>query len=56
MPILSVEIMKTIDEREIQKTANTNTKNPKERKKEQTNKQTERSKANRSCSERVRAK
>ena len=44
MPIISVEIMKTIDEREIQKTT----------KEKQT--KTERSKGNRSYSERVRAK
>ena len=43
MPIISVEIVKTIDERELQKT-----------KEKQTN--TERSKGNRSYSERVRAK
>ena len=47
MPIISVEIMKRIDEREMQKT-----------KQQKTNKQTkaERSKENRSYSERVRAK
>ena len=44
MPIISVEIMKTIDEREMQKTT----------KEKQT--KTERSKGNRSYSERVRAK
>ena len=44
MPIISVEIMKTIDEREMQKTT----------KEKQT--KTERSKGNRSCSERVRVK
>ena len=44
MPIISVEIMKTIDEREIQKTT----------KEKQT--KTERTKRNRSYSERVRAK
>ena len=44
MPIISVEIMKTIDEREMQKAT----------KEKQT--KTERSKGNRSCSERVRAK
>ena len=44
MPIISVEIMKTIDERELQKTT----------KEKQT--KTERSKGNRSYSERVRAK
>ena len=44
MPIISVEIMKIIDEREMQKTA----------KEKQT--KTERSKGNRSYSERVRAK
>ena len=43
MPIISVEIMKTTDEREMQKT-----------KEKQTN--TERSKGNRSYRERVRAK
>ena len=43
MPIISVEIMKTIDEREMQKPT-------KEKKK------TERSKGSRSYSERVRAK
>ena len=41
MPIISVEIMKTIDEREMQKTKKT---------------KTERGKGNRSYSERVRAK
>ena len=45
MPIISVEIMKTIDEREMQKTA---------KKKNQT--KTEGSKGNRSYSERVRGK
>ena len=44
MPIISVEIMKTIDEREMQKTT----------KEKQT--KTERSKVNRSYNERVRAK
>ena len=44
MPIFSVEIMKTMDERELQKTTN----------EKQTN--TETSKGNRSYSERVRAK
>ena len=44
MPIISVEIMKAIDERELQKTT----------KEKQT--KTERSKGNRSYSERVRAK
>ena len=44
MPIISVEIMKTIYEREMQKTT----------KEKQTN--TERNKENRSYSERVRAK
>ena len=44
MPIISVEIMKTIDKREMQKTT----------KEKQT--KTERSKGNRSYSERVRAK
>ena len=44
MPIISVEIMKIIDEREMEKTA----------KEEQT--KTERSKGNRNYSERVRAK
>ena len=44
MPIISIEIMKTIDERELQKTT----------KEKQT--KTERSKVNRSCSERVAAK
>ena len=44
MPIISVEIMKTIDEREIQKTT---------KEKETT---AERSKGNRSYSERMRAK
>ena len=44
MPTISVEIMKTKDEREMQKTA----------KEKQT--KTERSKGNRSYSERVRAK
>ena len=44
MPIISKEIMKTIDERELQKTT----------KEKQT--KTERSKGNRSYSERVRAK
>ena len=44
MPIISIEIMKTIDEREMQKTT----------KEKQT--KTERSKGNRSYSERVRAK
>ena len=44
MPIISEEIMKTIDEREIQTTT----------KEKQT--ETERSKGNRSYSERVRAK
>ena len=44
MPIISVEIMKTIDEREMQKTT----------KEKQT--KTERSKGNRSYSERVRVK
>ena len=44
MPIISVEMMKTIDEKETQKTT----------KEEQT--KTERSKGNRSYSERVRAK
>ena len=44
MPIISAEIMKTIDEREMQKTT----------KEKQT--KTERSKGNRSYSERVRAK
>ena len=44
MPIISIEIMKTIDERETQKTT----------KEKQT--KTERSKGNRSYSERVRAK
>ena len=44
MPIISVEIVKTIDEREMQKTTKEN----------QT--KTERSKGNRSYSERVRAK
>ena len=44
MPIISVEIMKTIDEREMQKTT----------KEKQT--KTERSKGNRSYSERVRSK
>ena len=44
MPINSVDIMKTIDERELQKTT----------KDKQTN--TERSKGNRTYSERVRAK
>ena len=43
MPIISVEIMKTIDEREMQKTKEKQTK-------------AERSKGNRSYSERVRAK
>ena len=43
MPIISVEIMKTIDEREMQKTKEKQTK-------------TERSKGNRSYSESVRAK
>ena len=43
MPIISVEIMKTIDEREMQKITKKQTK-------------TERSKGNRSYSERVRAK
>ena len=44
MPIISVEITKTIDEREMQKTS----------KEKQT--KTKRSKGNRSCSEMVRAK
>ena len=44
MPLISVEIMKTVDEREMQKTT----------KEKQT--KTERSKENRSYSERVRAK
>ena len=44
MPIISIEIMKTIDEREMQKTT----------KEKQT--QTERSKGNRSHSETVRTK
>ena len=44
MPVIGVEIMKTIDEREIQETT----------KEKQT--ETERSKGNRSQSERVRAK
>ena len=44
MPVISVEIMKTIDERELQKTT----------KEKQTN--TERRKGNRSYSERVRGK
>ena len=44
MPIISVEIIKVIDEKELQKTT----------KEKQTN--TERSKGNRSYSERVRAK
>ena len=44
MPIISIEIMKTIDERKLQKTT----------KEKQT--KTERSKENRSYSERVRAK
>ena len=44
MPIISVKIMKTIDEREMQKAT----------KEKQT--KTEKSKENRSCSERVRAK
>ena len=44
MPIISVEIMKTIDEREMQKTT----------KEKQT--KTERSKGNRNYGERVRAK
>ena len=43
MPIISAEIMKTIDEREMQKTTKKQTK-------------TERSKGNRSYSEKVRAK
>ena len=44
MPIINIEIMKTIDERELQKKT----------KEKQTN--TERSKGNRSHSERLRAK
>ena len=44
MPIISIEIMKTIDEREIKKAT----------KEKQT--KAKRSKRNRSCSERVRAK
>ena len=44
MPIIRVEIMKTIDEREMQKT------------KQEKQTKTERSKGNRSYSERVRAK
>ena len=44
MPMISVEILKTIDEREMQKTT----------KEKQT--KTERSKENKNCSERVRAK
>ena len=44
MPIIGVEIMKTTDEREIQKTT----------KEKQT--KTERSKGKRSCSQRMRAK
>ena len=44
MPIISVEIMKTIDEKELQKTT----------KEKQT--KTERSKGNRSYTERVKAK
>ena len=44
MPIISVKIMKTLDDREVQKTT----------KQKQT--KTERSKGNRSYSERVRAK
>ena len=44
MPIISAEIMKTVDKREMQKTSKEN----------QT--RTERSKGNRSYSERVRAK
>ena len=45
MPIISVEIMKTIDEREMQKTT-----------KEKQKKKTETSKENRRYSERVRVK
>ena len=45
MPIISVEIMKTIDEREMQKTT-----------KEKQKKKTETSKGNRRYSERVRVK
>ena len=44
MPVISVEIMKTIDEREMQKTA------------QEKQTKTERSKGSRSYSERVRAK
>ena len=44
MPIISIEIMKTIDERETQKTT------------KEKQKKTERNKENRSYSERVRAK